>query len=289
MKLCLNCDHAFESDEWICPTCKYQPKRINSVVAHAPEFESDYRGFRPQYFNELEKLEDKNFWFRARNEILVWSLKTYGASVNNFLEVGCGTGFVLKGIAHANPNIALHGSEIFLEGLSHAQKRVPNGNFMQLDARNIPFVEEFDAIGAFDVLEHIEEDNLVIEQLIKALKIGGILILTVPQHRWLWSQADVHACHVRRYTAKALHKKIKSNGLLIERSTSFVSTLLPLMFLTRRRKTNVNSYDPQSELNLPSKINSVLYFILKLEIALIQLGISLPVGGSRLLVARKVS
>jgi SAM-dependent methyltransferase len=55
----------------------------------------------------------------------------------------------------------------------------------QMDARKIPFESEFDVIGAFDVLEHIEEDEKALAQIFHAVLPGGGLILTVPQHRFL--------------------------------------------------------------------------------------------------------
>ena len=62
----------------------------------------------------------------------------------------------------------------------HAKGRVPFAHFMQVDVRRVPFVEQFDAIGALDVLEHIKEDEAVLAQLHSALKPGGVLLLTVP-------------------------------------------------------------------------------------------------------------
>jgi len=154
-------------------------------------------------------------------------------TAEKFLEVGCGTGFVLSGIASAKPNMSLTGSEIFMAGLSHAVLRVPSAHFMQMDARRVPFIEEFDAIGVFDVLEHIEEDEKVLDQLYKAIKPSGVLLLTVPQHPWLWSASDEYACHVRRYTHSEVRNKILNAGFKIIRSTSFVTSLLPAMVFSR--------------------------------------------------------
>ena len=65
-----------------------------------------------------------------------------------------------------------------------------------MDARRIPFEDEFDVIGAFDVLEHIKEDEQVLVQMHRAVKSGGGIMLTVPQHMFLWSEQDVQAHHV---------------------------------------------------------------------------------------------
>jgi 2-polyprenyl-3-methyl-5-hydroxy-6-metoxy-1,4-benzoquinol methylase len=158
-----------------------------------------------------------------------------------------------------------------------------------MDARFIPYESELDAIGAFDVLEHIEEDEVVLEQIYKALKPGGIVFITVPQHRWLWSIVDEYACHVRRYVANELHNKARKTGFDIIRSTSFVSTLLPAMFLSRffqRGKKNMN-IDEMAELRINPILNKIFEWFLGFELALIRIGISLPIRGSRLLIARK--
>ncbi len=109
MKICLHCKYIFSFAEWTCPSCGHQPERLNGIEAHAPEFANDGGGFKADYFYELSRLEAENFWFRARNQLILWALRTYKPDANNFLEVGCGTGFVLSGIARACPKLALCG------------------------------------------------------------------------------------------------------------------------------------------------------------------------------------
>jgi trans-aconitate methyltransferase len=197
---------------------------------------------------------------------------------------------VLSGIANQFVDKALYGSEILTAGLDFASSRLPLASFMQMDARHIPYREEFDVIGAFDVLEHIEEDLRVMQQANEALKPGGALLITVPQHKWLWSAADDYACHVRRYTAANIHKKLESSGFCIIRSTSFVSTLLPAMLASRLLDSDVSaeSYDVAVEWQLSPWLNSVFLQFLRFELALIKTGFNFPLGGSRLVVARKL-
>ena len=246
-------------------------------------------GFKTRYFKELAELEAGNFWFRTRNRIILWALHRYSPALKSFLEIGCGTGFVISGISKRFPEARLFGSEYLEEGLVYARQRVPTAEFTQMDARCIPNESDLDAIGAFDVLEHIEEDEAVLQQVFKALKPCGYLFISVPQHHWLWSAVDEYACHVRRYTADELHKKVCQAGFEIIRTTSFVSTLLPAMYLSRllqRNKTDMNM-DDVSGLRVNPVLNNIFEWFLRVELALIRVGVSLPVGGSRLLVARK--
>jgi SAM-dependent methyltransferase len=246
-------------------------------------------GFKNHYFKELAELEAGNFWFRARNKLILWAIQKNSPGMKSFLEIGCGTGFVISAISRQFPKVRLSGSEYLEEGLAYARQRAPGTEFSQMDARNIPFESELDAIGAFDVLEHIEEDEVVLQQICKALKPGGIVLITVPQHRWMWSAVDEYACHVRRYSANELHQKVRRTGFEIIRSTSFVSTLLPAMYLSRflhRNKTDM-TMDDVAGLRINPILNKIFEWFLGFELALIHVGISLPVGGSRFMVARK--
>jgi trans-aconitate methyltransferase len=246
-------------------------------------------GFKTQYFKDLSELEAGNFWFSARNKLIIWALSKYCPKMKSFLEIGCGTGFVISAISTNFPNTRIEGSEYLEEGLVYARQRLPSAKFTQMDARNIPYNSNIDVIGAFDVLEHIEEDNVVLQQIYKALVPGGIVFITVPQHHWLWSAVDVYACHVRRYSSNELHQKVFSAGFEVIRSTSFVSTLLPAMYLSRflqSKKTNIDMNDV-SGLRVNPILNKILEWFLYFELALIRVGFSLPFGGSRLLAARK--
>lgn len=258
--------------------------------AYAPALAQEGGGFKAAYFADLASLEARHFWFRARNRLIIWALGKYCPEFRSFLEIGCGTGYVLSGIANAYRGAQLHGSEIFTAGLAFASARRPEIEFMQMDGRAIPFAEEFDSIGAFDVLEHIEEDEQVLGEMHDALKPSGVILLTVPQHAWLWSPVDDYACHIRRYSAKEIHEKVQNGGFEILRSTSFVSSLLPAMFASRlAQKLSTKKYaDPTAELRISPWLNDLFEKLLDVELAMIRNDINLPVGGSRLIVARKI-
>ncbi len=288
MKQCLTCNRAFPSSESTCITCKETFETIEGFPAYAPSYAQEGLGFKSSYFSELAALEAKNFWFRARNRLIIWALGHYCPALQSFLEIGCGTGYVLAGIAKSYPNVLLQGSDLFTKGLTFAASRLPSVHLMQMDARYIPFVNEFDCIGTFDVLEHIKEDCTVLAQIHQALKPGGILIATVPQHRWLWSPVDEYACHVRRYTAHELHNKLKEAGFETIRSTSFVTSLLPPMFISRIIQKISKNANPDTGLNISPWLNFIFEKLINAEIKLIKKNINFPFGGSRLVVARKL-
>ncbi|WP_207641583.1 class I SAM-dependent methyltransferase [Syntrophomonas palmitatica] len=241
------------------------------------------------YFNDLFILEDQNFWFRSRNCLIAWTVQKYFPQIRNFLEIGCGTGYVLSGIQKKFPQITLNGTDIFVSGLDFASQRLDNVQFFQMDARKIPFDNEFDVIGIFDVLEHIPEDELVLSEVFRSVIKGGGILITVPQHPFMWSITDEFACHIRRYTEKELKVKVERAGFKVERITSFVSLLFPLMLMSRLRSKSQNEpFNPIGELKVTPILNKSLECILSFERLFIKAGVSFPFGGSLLLVGRKV-
>ncbi len=288
MKKCLACACAFNSASWRCPACLWQPAQIDGRPAFAAELAFENTGFSSDYFAQLAKLERGNFWFESRNELLSWALGKYFPGMKSLLEVGCGTGFVLAGLSKKFPDVRWTGSEIFREGLAFAATRIQDAELLQMDARKIPFLAEFDVIGAFDVLEHIEEDEQVLNQMHTAVKPGGGIILTVPQHRWLWSGVDDYSCHKRRYTRSELVQKVCRAGFRILWSTSFMTLLLPALVLSRlRHKRYTEQFDPEEEYRTSANVNGILTAVLSLERRILQHGISMPAGGSLLLIARR--
>lgn len=208
MKRCTACSAEFDAEDWICPACGFQPPTVDGFRAHAPELASDGGGFRPESFAELARLEADNFWFRARNKLIIWALRRHFPRMTRYLEIGCGTGSVLSVVSEAYPEARATGSEVFSVGSPHAAKCVEDTELIQMDARQIPYVNEFDVIGAFDVLEHIQEDDTVLLKMYRALKPSGGIAITVPQHPRQWSYQGDYACHVRRYRMGEMREKV---------------------------------------------------------------------------------
>jgi len=242
--------------------------------------------FPEEAFDYLAFAESGHWWFLSRNQIITWILKDKARGLVDFLEVGCGTGFVISGIAKAFPALKLEASEYFEDGLIYARQRLPQCRFRQLDAIAMAEENTYDCIGSFDVIEHIDADETVLSNFHRGLRAGGFLLLTVPQHPWLWSGADDFAHHVRRYTVQELRRKVLHAGFRIEYCTSFVSLLLPLMALQRLSSRNQN-YNPDDEFKISPLLNAALYLVMQLELALLRLGLRFPAGGSLLLLARK--
>jgi SAM-dependent methyltransferase len=286
-KQCANCQTTFDLDTWQCPVCSFAPRMIQGYPAFAPDIANSDDMYLAEYFERLMAIEPGHFWFEARNALLIHTLKRFFPAMQQFMEIGCGTGFALHGIHRAFPNTQLTATDLLVEGLPFAASRVPTATLLQMDAREIPFQSTFDVIGSFDVLEHIEEDEAVLHQMAKALRPNGGIILTVPQHRALWSVIDEQAMHKRRYIRQELVAKVEKAGFEVLFVTSFVTLLLPMMYLSRFQYQFRPSKDGLAHLPVSSALNGIFSAVMTAEIALHRMNISLPAGGSLLLVARK--
>jgi SAM-dependent methyltransferase len=286
VKRCLHCQRRFDGADWRCPSCGFAPDVIDGLPAFAVALPAAQIGFDASRFEAVANAQDRHFWFCSRTRLIAWALRRYFPQAKSLLEIGCGTGAVLAGLA-GQAGLRLTGSEVHLCGLGFAAHRVPGASLLQMDARHIPYRDEFDVIGAFDVIEHIDEDELVLAEMFRACRSGGGIVLTVPQHRWLWSYRDEFAGHRRRYERAELLDKLAAAGFQQVRATSFMTLPLPLMALSRRRQRGSTGFDADSELKIGSVANRMLGFMLGLERLLVYSGVSLPIGGSLLAIARK--
>ena len=150
----------------------------------------------------------------------------------------------------------------------------------------MPFRSEFDAAGAFDVIEHLDDDVGALRALVEVVAPGGGLLLTVPQHPWLWSTEDIAAEHKRRYRRRELKRKVASAGIDVLLISSFVFAPLPALALRRLRRP-APDYDPVVEGSRGVPLASFLEGILSVEARAVTAGVSLPAGGSLVVVGRR--
>lgn len=287
MKRCLRCEVSFVAANWRCPACGFAPANTLGLPAFAPGLAPADIAYDASRFEVLAELEREHFWFCARARLIVWALRKHFARARSMLEIGCGAGQVLAAVAEALPALRLTGSEAHASALGLARRRVARAELVQMDCRCIPFRDEFDVVGAFDVIEHVEDDDLVLREMYASCRTGGGIIVTVPQHPWLWSYRDEFAHHFRRYRRAELLRKIHAAGFERPWATSFVTWLLPLMALSRRRQTSRERFDASGELKLSRATNRAFGAVMAVERALIAAGLRLPAGGSLLVVAHK--
>lgn len=241
-------------------------------------------GYDPEFYQTIARVEDTHFWFVARRKLLLKALHRFFPDSKSFLEVGCGTGKNLSAISTETDISELVGIESESASLPHLQANIPQIPVHLGTVDEVNLNRSFDVVGAFDVIEHIAKDSDALAKIYSLVKPGGGVILTVPQHGWLWSEVDVKAHHVRRYERLELIQKLEASGFEVTWHTSFNAILLPLLLLSRL----VGTGNQESEFTLGRLKNGIGRTCMKIEKFIIErLGISLPFGTSLLIVAHR--
>jgi len=283
MKLCPACSSGIDAADWHCPACGHTPVQWGRWPAFAPELAAENPADAKYCTEAIFAAEPSHFWFRARRRLAAWAACSFFPAPGSVLEIGCGSGFILEGLQAALPDAELYASDLLGTFLEQTARRVPAAHLMQMDARQIPFRAEFDLVAAFDVLEHIDEDQLVLEQIGRALRPGGGLLLTVPQHPALWSAVDDYSRHRRRYTRRRLLLQMQQAGFTVLRMTSVFMFILPALVAARLRQRRLSAdFDPTADLRVVEPWNRLFERLTRFEESLIQRGWSLPAGGSLL-------
>jgi SAM-dependent methyltransferase len=277
---------------WRCAACGRTVPAQSGFPLFAPELAQSDTGFDPDVFDQLAQIEAAHFWFVARNKLLVGLANRLFANARTYLEIGCGNGAVLQAMAASRTWDRLVGSDLHPAGRAHARRRLPERvEFVQMDARVIPAAGAFDLIGAYDIVEHVVDDDAVLKAIRRALTPGGGAIIAVPQHPWLWSRIDEIGHHQRRYRRGELEAKLKRTGFEVVFSSSYTAVLLPLMAASRlKARVSPQSADADidREISVKGIFNLALTGFLRAEVHLTLAGVSWPLGGSRVVAARAV-
>ena len=250
-------------------------------------------GYDASFFDELVRFEDRHFWFRSRNFLIQELAKNISCELNPrwVLEVGCGTGNVLRVLRETFRQSTVVGMELWFEGLRHARTRT-SGPLVQGDVRNFPFARQFDLVCMFDVLEHIPDDREILRALHKAIRPSGMLMMTVPAHQFLWSYFDEAARHCRRYSPSELRTKLLEVGFEVEFLSQFMASTFPMLWAYRKlRGAPKQGSDPQrlisEDFHPVPIVNPILNAILNVEARWLVSGHTLPFGTSLVAIGRR--
>ncbi|MET8157039.1 class I SAM-dependent methyltransferase [Sphaerisporangium sp. NPDC005289] len=204
------------------------------------------------------EIEDRHWWFRERRAILARELRELRrlGPPGRALDIGAAGG--------GNTRVLVdHGWDALVADFSQTAVDLARERGLQAihaDARNLPLPDgHFDLVLAFDVLEHIEEDDLAVREILRVLRPGGTALITVPCDMALWSAHDVASGHVRRYTRDGLRSVLSREGLVIERMWSWNVLLRPVV--ARRRKHTSGS----DVVETPPLVNMALSAVIAAE------------------------
>ncbi len=97
---------------------------------------------------------------------------------DRLLDVGCGIGY-LSGLARAR-GAHVVGIDMSHRALVHARERV-EGDFAAAGAGGLPFADNsFDKVIFADVIEHVPDDGVALEEIVRVAKAGAVIVISTP-------------------------------------------------------------------------------------------------------------
>lgn len=186
-----------------------------------------------------------------------WMLSPFTSHLcGDIVEVGIGHGNYHETIAQFG---SYFGIDLDDRSIIAAKQRFPMGNFFKADILETGFLDEIlptkaDCIISFNVLEHIERDDLALQNLIDALKVGGRLMVAVPAMMSLYNDLDRLAGHYRRYCVKDFKCLLAGLPVQIEKLCYFNPIGAIGWWINRfRRHESLNSDEVNGQIELFEK------------------------------------
>ncbi len=242
---------------------------------------------RNDEYKKMYELESSYWWHQGRQHIIASLLKKYlpdNEKNVQILDLGCGTGINFEILEKFGK---VEGVDISDEAIKFCKKRgyqdISKGNVTDL---HLP-ENTFDVVTAFDMLEHIEDDEKALRNMHKVLKPGGLAFILSPAYQFLWSGHDEALHHKRRYMLSEMHRKLSRAGFRMRKRSYCITFLsLPIFLYRLMSSFRPNRRPTTSYVFLPLWLNNFFTLLLKIEGKLLKY-INFPFGISILCIAEK--
>ena len=239
-------------------------------------------------YRQFVELEDRHWWFAGRRAIFAALLERELGNRRDLriLDAGCGAGGMLGLLSRFGAVRGIDTSEAMV-----AVCRERGFADVAVRSATLPLGGPYDLVTLFDTIEHVDADELVLQRCREALVPGGLVIVTVPAYQFLYANNDRVVHHRRRYTARALRRKLVEAGLEPVHVTYFNAALFPVILpVVLLKKLHERLVDPGERTNLthvpPGPLNRLLAAIMSAERHLVTRG-ELPFGHSLAALARR--
>jgi SAM-dependent methyltransferase len=250
-------------------------------------------GYDPHYFKTLERIERRHFWFVARREIVLEALRQTVPDLERrrAFDIGCGSGGLLEYLR--TRGIAVAGAcDAYPESLEIVRRRLEIPLVLVDEGRLPPLGGGHELLALFDVLEHLDDDRGTLRFLHSVLAPGGVVVLTVPAHPFLFDERDELARHRRRYRRGELRQKLEEAGFGVRLLTHFMAPLVPPLLAMRALRRILpasfrrNRASQDLEFRVVPAFNDLMRAVLAVERRLLRAA-TLPFGSSIIAVAAR--
>lgn len=219
---------------------------------------------------KVNDISETHWWYQARNnvinKVLAIHFKGRNQQDNKILDIGCGMGqlFPIWQKYGKIFGVEKNKDSVSVVKLKYPQTTIWIDGFP--DEYSLKF--KYDLICMCDFLEHVQDPEMVLKEVRKRLNSGGLLLITVPAYKWLWSDYDVKAGHKKRYTNKELKEELDNNGFRVIYLSYFMFLLFPLAFLVRKLwcfKNKDNIANKDLEYGSKGFLNKFLFYLFSIE------------------------
>lgn len=206
------------------------------------------------------------------------------------LDAGCGTGGVVHLLTQAGCKVT--GADADAQSLEWGRAQGRLTNYVCAGLEHLSFDDDsFDLGVSSEVLEHLADDAAGLRELFRVCR--GPVVLTVPAHRYLWTDSDALLLHQRRYSRRAFAELIESAGGSVEslRPFGMIPGLAILAYkvlarLSRRGKTKNGDMPLAARYSVPPFLNRLMAFVFSVDLRLSQMNL-IPWGHAWIAVARR--
>lgn len=225
----------------------------------------------------------RHWWWRARESLILACLRKYLPAPTDapVLDVGCGDGLFLTALEEFGRPEGLEVEASIVDPAGPYAARITIGPF---DPSFRPG-RRYALITMLDVLEHLPQPEEALRHALSLLTEDGLLLITVPAFRALWTSHDDLNHHQTRYTKQALSGLSEACGLQIQESRYFFHWICPLKLLIRLKETILPS-PPRPARVPPALLNRLCLRLSRAE--QLTLGrLPIPFGSSLLIIGRR--
>jgi len=238
------------------------------------------------YLRHIEN-EGHHWWFKATREIIHSIIKkniNFKSQKINILDFGAGSGRNIRMLSKYGNVYVYEKDEKTASFLKEKFKKSENIEIIQKPNNNNK--EFFDLILAADVIEHVEDDEAILQYLSELLNKNGQILITVPAFNFLFSSKDKVLRHYRRYTKKNI-KKIISKYFSITKLSYynfflFIPIAISIVFFKIFRTNFIDSVEKKPN----TILNSILFQIFHSEKFILNF-LNFPFGLSLIVLAKK--
>jgi SAM-dependent methyltransferase len=241
-------------------------------------------------YRVMHDIEQTYWWFVGKQFLvrrILERLSPNRQGLDRILDIGCGTGIVLKLLEGFGTS---YGMELSPDAIQFLRNRGLNLVVRSDADQSIPFKDNaFSAITCLDVLEHLDNDLTLLKEMGRVCKPGGHVIVTVPAFKILWSPHDVALHHKRRYTRKPTLDKVSGLGYTVIKASYYnVSLFFPILLVRKLKLLFSSKNHMRSDffVSIPKGLNALLSSLFLFEIGCLRL-LNFPFGVSLLLVLQK--